>query len=379
MAGKSGNWIRQSLVLFQFVISIGILTGTLLIKDQLNFMQNKSLGYDKDQILVINSLDSLAQTKFKVLKDVLEQKPLIQAVTSSSSLPGTSVGETVFKVEKDGQMQQQEFKTLQGDQDYLKTFGMKVKMGRFYRSDDKQSNSSFVVNETAAKLLGWENPINKKMGYFHQEEHGSVIGVIEDFNFFSLHNPIEPLVITFNNDPGANMIVRFKPGDEEKMIADVKSVWEEVVPNYPFEYSFLNQSLRDQYAADKNQNTLITAMSVLCIVISLIGLTGLSAFNVNQRKKEIGIRKVLGAFTSQIMTIIFADTLKLVILAGFIATPITYFVINQWMDNFAYQAPFNFVLLIIAVLVTIVLTFMIVSTNVIKTARKNPTETLRQE
>jgi putative ABC transport system permease protein len=115
-------------------------------------------------------------------------------------------------------------------------------------------------------------------------------------------------------------------------------------------------------------------MSVLCIVISLIGLTGLSAFNVNQRQKEIGIRKVLGALTSQIMTIIFADTLKLVILAGVIATPITYFC-DQWMDNFAYQAPFNFVLLIIAVLVTIVLTFMIVSTNVIKTARKNPTET----
>ncbi|MFT6216153.1 MAG: putative ABC transport system permease protein [Roseivirga sp.] len=304
---------------------------------------------------------------------MLKQKPLIQAVTSTSSLPGTSVGETVFKVEKDGQ-QQQKFKTLQGDQDYLKTFGMKVKMGRFYRSDDSQANGSFVVNETAAKLLGWENPIDKKMGYFHQEEHGSIFGVIEDFNFFSLHNPIEPLVITFNNEPNANMIVRFKPGDEEKMIADVKSVWEEVVPNFPFEYSFLNQSLRDQYAADKNQNTLITAMSVLCIVISLIGLTGLSAFNVNQRQKEIGIRKVLGALTSQIMTIIFADTLKLVILAGVIATPITYFC-DQWMDNFAYQAPFNFVLLIIAVLVTIVLTFMIVSTNVIKTARKNPTET----
>jgi putative ABC transport system permease protein len=147
-----------------------------LIKDQLNFMQNKSLGYDKDQILVINSLDSLAQTKFKVLKDVLEQKPLIQAVTSSSSLPGTSVGETVFKVEKDSQMQQQEFKTLQGDQDYLKTFGMKVKMGRVYRSDDSQANGSFVVNETAAKLLGWENPIDKKWAIFIKKSTAVLLG-----------------------------------------------------------------------------------------------------------------------------------------------------------------------------------------------------------
>lgn len=379
VADKSGNWIRRALVLFQFVISIGVLTGTLLMKDQLNFLQNKELGYDKDQILVIHSQDSVAQAKFKVLKEVFEQNPQIEAVTSSNFLPGTDVGQTVFMVEKDGEMQQQEFKTLQGDANYLETFGISLKEGSFYRGDETRGNAYFVVNETAAKILGWENPIDKKMGFFHQEEPGRVIGVVGDFNFSTLHNPIEPLVIVFNNRSGIHMIVRFKQGNEEKLLDEMRSTWEKTIPNYPFDYSFLNQSLRDQYDADKNQNILITSMSVLCIFISLIGLSGLSAFNVNQRRKEIGIRKVLGAMTSQIIQIIFSDTLKIIIMAGIIATPISYWIINKWVESFAYQAPIGFFSMVISVIVAILLTLSIVSIIVWFTSRKNPSETLRYE
>jgi len=236
-----------------------------------------------------------------------------------------------------------------------------------------------VVNETAAKILGWENPIDKKMGFFHQEEPGRVMGVVGDFNFSTLHNPIEPLVIVFNNRSGIHMIVRFKQGNEEKLLAEMRSTWEKTIPNYPFDYSFLNQSLRDQYDADKNQNILITSMSVLCIFISLIGLSGLSAFNVNQRRKEIGIRKVLGAMTSQIIQIIFSDTLKIIIMAGIIATPISYCIINKWVESFAYQAPIGFFSMVISVIVAILLTLSIVSIIVWFTSRKNPSETLRYE
>ncbi|KYG81726.1 putative ABC transport system permease protein [Roseivirga ehrenbergii] len=379
VADRSGSWIRRGLVLFQFVISIGVLTGTLLMKDQLNFLQDKELGYDKDQILVINSQDSLARTKFKVLKEVFEQNPQIEAVSSSNFLPGTDVGQTVFMVEKDGEMQQQEFKTLQGDANYLETFGMTLKEGTFYRGDETRGNAYFVVNETAARMLGWENAIDKKMGFFHQEEFGRVIGVVGDFNFFSLHNPIEPLVIVFNNQPGSYLIVRFRPGNEENLIASIKSTWEKTIPNYPLNYSFLNQSLRDQYEADKNQNTLITSMSILCIFISLIGLSGLSAFNVSQRRKEIGIRKVLGAMTRQIIQIIFSDTLKIIVLAGIISAPISYWVINKWTENFAYQAPVSFFSMVISVIVAVLLTLSIVSIIVWFTSRKNPSETLRYE
>ncbi|WP_323755675.1 ABC transporter permease [Roseivirga sp.] len=379
VASRSGNWVRRGLVLFQFIISIGVLTGTLLMKDQLNFLQNKELGYDKDQILVINSQDSLTQTKFKVLKEVFEQNPQIEAVSSSDFLPGTDVGQTVFMVEKDGEMHQQEFKTLQGDANYLETFGMSLKEGRFYRGDETRGNAYFVVNETAARMLNWEDPIDKKMGFFHQEEFGRVIGVVNDFNFFSLHNPIEPLVIVFNNQPGSHLIVRFRQGNEENLIAGIKSTWEETILNYPLDYSFLNQSLRDQYEADKNQNTLITSMSILCIFVSLIGLSGLSAFNVNQRRKEIGIRKVLGAMTRQIIQIIFSDTLKIIVLAGVISAPISYFIIKKWAENFAYQAPVSVFSMVISVIVAILLTLSIVSIIVWYTSRKNPSETLRYE
>lgn len=379
VASRSGNWVRRGLVLFQFVISIGVLTGTLLMKDQLNFLQNKELGYDKDQILVINSQDSLTQTKFKVLKEVFEQNPQIEAVSSSNFLPGTDVGQTVFMVEKDGEMQQQEFKTLRGDANYLETFGISLKQGKFYRGDETRGNIYFVVNETAARILDWESPIDKKMGFFHQEEFGRVIGVVNDFNFSSLHNPIEPLVIVFDNRPGSHLIVRFRQGNEEKLIAGIKSTWEETIPNYPLDYSFLNQSLRDQYEADKNQNTLITSMSILCIFISLIGLSGLSAFNVSQRRKEIGIRKVLGAMTRQIIQIIFSDTLKIIVLAGIISAPISYWIINKWTENFAYQAPVSFFSMVISVIVAVLLTLSIVSIIVWFTSRKNPSETLRYE
>lgn len=379
VANRSGNTVRQGLVLFQFVISIGVLLSTLLMSDQISFIKSKDLGFSKDQIILINTSDSVAQAKYRVLKNALEGNLSIEKVTSSDFIAGTDVGQIVFNVDRDGEMVNQEFKMIHGDEDYLATFQIPLKQGRTYTGAETRGNQYFVINEMAAKELGWDEPIGKKLGFFHQDDPGQVIGVIRDFNHFSLHNPIEPLVFVFNPTPGRNLIVRFNQQQVSEALDAINQEWDKVLPNYPLEYGFLNARLNDQYEADQTQNKLISAMTALCIVISLIGLTGLTSFNISQRRKEIGIRKVLGAMSGQIVMIMFSNTLKLIVIAGIIATPLAYLAISEWMQNFMYQSAINIGLIIVGLLAALVLTFFLVSGLVMKTARKNPVDTLRYE
>ena len=379
-ASHNGGWLRQGLVLFQFVISIGVLSATLLMKDQISFLQSKDLGYAKDQILVLNTSDSTRMARTQTLKDQLNQSPYIESVSSSWDLPGVSIRTMVFRVQTaEGDMMPQEFKFIHCGEEYLETLQIPLKEGAFFRGDETSGNAYFVVNETAAKAIGWDEPIGKKMGFFHQDDPGQVIGVVNDFNFFSLHNPIEPLVFVFNPGRAGRLIVRYKAGNEREALDHIKQSWSSVLPEYPADITFLNQSLHEQYEADQNQNTLISAMTVLCILISLIGLSGLSAFTVNQRSKEIGVRKVLGAMSGQIIGMVFSGTMKLVLLATLLAVPLTYLVINRWNSNFAYQAGFNGLLVAAAVLLSLLLTFVIVGGHTWRTARRNPSDTLRYE
>jgi len=379
VAGRGGNWLRQGLVTFQFIISIGVLVSTFLMKDQINFLQEQPMGFAQEQLLMVNLRDSVAQTKYAVLKNQLEQEAAIIGVTSSSFAPVEGIGSMVFKVEKEGEMQQQEFKYINGGSDYIETLGIELIDGRFFDENITAGNQYFVVNQTTASLLGWEEPVGKKMGYFHQETPGQIIGVVKDFNFFSLHNPIEPLVMVYNPNPGQHLILRFEQGQEQAAISALTAAWNEVVPNYPLDYRFLKETLKAQYEADATQNKLVGFMTALCVIISLIGLMGLTAFSVDQKRKEIGIRKVLGALSFQIIGLVYTKTFQLLLLASVIALPISYYAMNVWYQNFEYQTPINFLLMGSGVLAVIMATFLLVSAFVLNTARKNPTESLRSE
>lgn len=378
-ADTKSNLFRQALVLFQFVISIGVLLSTMLMKDQIDFLQTRDMGFSKDQILLINTSDSIAQSKYQVLKDALEATSSIEQVTSSNFIPGTDIGRIVFNVDKEGEMVQQEFKFIHGDEDYLETFQIPLKDGRTYDGTESRGNQYFVINEKAAEQLGWEDPIGKKLGFFHQEVPGQVIGVMKDFNHFSLHNPIEPLVFVYNPQPGRNLIVRFNQNNVKEAIEAIKTNWETALPNYPLEYSFLNDRMNNLYEADRTQSKLISTMTILCVVISLIGLTGLTSFNISQRRKEIGIRKVLGAMTGRIIGLMFSGTLRLIVLAALIATPLSFLIVSKWMQNFEYQTAINIGLIVLGILAAIILTFLLVGSLVVNTARKNPVDSLRYE
>lgn len=376
---KTGQLIRQGLVLFQFIISIGVLLSTLLMKDQISFIQTRDMGFEKDQILMVTTRDSVTQSRYTAMKNALESYPIIENVTSSNFLAGSDIGQIVFKVEQDGEMKQMEFKFMQGGADYLETFGIPLAEGEFFSKDETRGNAKFVINETAAREIGWENPIGKKLGFFHQQEPGQVIGVVRDFNHFSLHNPIEPLVFAFNPNPGRHLIVRFNQDQAADAVKVVEGVWNDQLPNYPFEYSFLNERLNESYEADRTQSKLITFMTILCAIISLIGLIGLTAFNIDQRRKEIGIRKVLGAMSPQIVRLMYSGTFKLLIIASFIAIPLAYLGINKWSQSFEYQTGVNIGLIVLGVGTALLLTFLLVSTLVFNSAQKNPANTLRQD
>ncbi|WP_286755331.1 ABC transporter permease [Roseivirga sp. UBA838] len=378
-SGKKGQLMRQGLVLFQFVISIGVLLSTLLMKDQIAFLQNKDMGFEKDQILLITTADSVTQSKYTSMKNALETFPVIEKVTSSDFLPGTNIGQIVFKAEMDGEMKQIEFKYLHGGADYLETLGIPLAEGEFFSPNETRGNAKFVINQTAAKAIGWQEPLGKKMGFFHQEQPGHVIGVVRDFNHFSLHNPIEPLVFVFNPNPGQHLIVRFNQNNAGEALAAAQQVWNEQLPNYPFEYSFFNDRLNEQYEADKTQSQLIGFMTILCAAISIIGLIGLTSFTIDQRRKEIGIRKVLGAMSGQIVTIMYSGTFKLILLASLIATPLAYWGINRWSQNFIYQSQLNIGLLLTGLAVALCTSFVLVAAIVMNSALKNPVKTLRQE
>jgi putative ABC transport system permease protein len=350
------------------------------MRDQISFLQQSDLGFAKDQLIVLNTLDSASQARSQTIQDELTKSPFIESATSSAYGPGVDIGRIVFTIHNNGEEAEQEFKFIHCSEDYLETLQIPLKEGTFFTGLEGRGNTHFVINETAAKRFGWEgNAVGQKLGFFHQETPGEVIGVVRDFNFFSLHNPIEPLVFVFNEGSGNRILARFGANAEAEAMAHIQSVWDEVLPDYPLEYTFLNEQLREQYDADQNQNQLITIMTVLCIIISLIGLSGLSAFNVSQRSKEIGVRKVLGAMSGQIVRLVFSSTLRLILLAALIATPLTYLSINSWSENFAYKTGFNVLMLVLAIGVSLVLTFVIVGGHVWKTARRNPSDTLRYE
>lgn len=371
--------LRRILVLFQFIISIGVLMATLLMRDQLSFLQQKDLGFEKDQILLINLRDSVARANYQVLKNSLESNPMIEKVSSSNFIPGTSIGAMVFKVDDEGEMKNQEFKYINGGADYLETFGIELLKGNFFRGDEQRGNQYFVINETAARKLGWDEPVGKRLGFFHQENPGQVIGMVKDFNFFSLHNPIEPLIFVFNPNPGNQLIVRFKQQNEADVLQTVQAAWEQTIVDYPLDAQFLQNQIHEQYEADRTQNKLIGFMSAFCAIISLIGLTGLTAFNVDQRKKEIGVRKVLGALPTQLVRLLFSDIFRLMLIAGIVAAPLSYYGVGRWMQNFEYQTGINTLLLVMGIAVSVVVTFVLVSALVLNAIRRNPVETLRSE
>lgn len=267
------------------------------------------------------------------------------------------------------------------DDNYLKTMGIEVVKGRSFQPGLKTDvDNIFIVNEAAAKLMGWgDDAVGKKMRWFHGESDGQVIGVVKDFNFRSLHNPVEPLILVKSRDEGGFLYLKLAGENLPETMEYIRSKWAGFDPNHPFEYFFLDQRFNEQYKADETQYKLLSNLSYICIFISLLGLLGLSAFTAAQRTKEIGIRKVHGASTGRIIYLLYKDVMYLVLIAAVLVVPAAFYMISQWMGNFAYQTSISYFTFAVVTIMALIFSFFTVGFHSLKTAATNPVNSLKHE
>lgn len=379
---KSSHYFRRILTTLQFAISIFVVACTLLMKQQIDYVRNKELGFSGENTVVLPIQDTLVERQINGIKSEFLRHPGITGATTSYSVPGHNVnGGPVMWAEGESGMQQQQFTMMAVGEDFISTMGIEILQGRdFQKGPDADKDHIFIVNEAAAKLMGWkDDAVGKKLKWFHSTKDGQVIGVVKDFNFSSLHNPIDPLLIIKSGDQGGNLFLKVKGEGLVKTMDHIRSQWTKYDPNHPYEYFFLDERFNEQYREDETQHTLLSGLSYICIFISLLGLLGLSAFSATQRTKEIGVRKVHGASIPQIILLLYKDVAVLVLVASVLIVPLAYWLMSVWMGNFAYKTDINFLLFPAVALLAILFSFLTVAFHSLKTARTNPAESLKYE
>jgi putative ABC transport system permease protein len=378
---KSNHLLRKVLITTQFSVSIFVVVCTLFMQDQIDYVRSKELGFDKENVVLLHIEDTLMQNHISAIKNEFLQNPRITAATTGYNVMGIDMSGGVMWAESETGMKQQAFSLMFVGENYLKTMAIKLLSGRdFQLGPQADVKDVFLANEAAAKLMGWGNEgVGKKVKFFHGETNGQVIGIVKDFNFSSLHNAIDPLLIVKADKEGGYLYLRVLGEDLPKTLRFIKEKWTQYDTSHPFEYSFLDQRFNEQYKADEVQHKLLSGLSSICIFISLLGLLGLSAFSATQRTKEIGVRKVLGATVSNIIYMLSKDVLLLVVVASVLVIPVSYWVIDGWMSNFAYRTELNYLFFVFVTVMALGFVFLTVAFHSLKTARTNPSKSLRTE
>jgi putative ABC transport system permease protein len=382
---RGGNIsLRKVLVVFQFSISIILIIATVIVFQQLNYIQNKSLGFDKEHVVTLRNNAGL-NNSFKSFKDELLSNSNIKDVALSSRIPSGRLLDSQGSQLYNGNSlapSKADIKYVVADENFIPTYGIKIVAGRNFSKDYGTDTSSFLINETAVKALGLksnEDAIGK--GFQYGGQKGTIAGVFNDFNFESLHQRIIPLVLfeSSNGTGSYNNISIKTSGNVPAAIAQIEKTWKKFLPETPFEYQFLDNRYAKLYEAEERQSSIFTIFSCIAIFIACLGLFGLSAFTISQRVKEIGVRKVLGASTGNIVKLISTDFLILVIIAAVIAFPVAWFVMNHWLQSFAYRINIGWAVFVLSAIIALLIAFATISFQAIKAAVANPVKSLRSE
>jgi putative ABC transport system permease protein len=382
--------LRKGLIIGQFTASIVMIICTMIIGDQVKYLQNKDLGYNKDQVIIVptnkNRADGYALAQ--LYKNELLKNPQVQSVSASTFSFAESSWVTLGY--SDAKKQFHSFQYNEIDASFIDAMQIPVLQGRsFSSSNTADSNNSVMVNETFLKEYSIKDPIGKRFGNYSQQ----IIGVVKDFNYQSLHDRIEPLVLSLKfdtlarqssdvslaNEPKPRISVRMKAGSLQNNINILKTTWHAVAPNQDFEYHFLDEKLAASYEQEQKSATVVTIASALSIFIACMGLFGLATLTVTRRTKEIGIRKVLGANVTELVRLLSKDFLVLVVIASVIAFPIAWWAMNAWLSDFAYRTSIAWWVFAIAGIASIIIAFVTISTQAIKAAMANPVKSLRTE
>jgi len=391
---SSNSFMRNLLVVFQFTISIVLFISTLIVYKQLHYIQNKRLGFDKENIIVIKRGWAIGQnpdgtpqepignrTVFDVFKNELLQNPQIMAVAGVGNLPGMGFEDFIAKADGASDEARLQFNYIQGDFDFAETMKFEFLEGRFFSRKIASDSLAVVINESAAKLLGYERPyVGKRIGFIGNSDFFiHIIGVVKDFHYESLHHPIEPLVIGLENITRTYIAVRLHPQNIVSAVSFLEETWNKYIPYKPFEYFFFDEDYDNLYKAEQRTGMVFTIFSVLAIIIACLGLLGLASFTTEQRTKEIGIRKVLGASVSNIILKLSNEFIKWVIIANIIGWPIAWFISNKWLQSFAYRINIDLWIFTFSGGIVLFIALLTVSWQAIRAATANPVESLRYE
>ena len=379
-----GISLRKALVVFQFSMSITLIAATAIVYTQLKYVDRHDLGFQKDQMLIINfEGDGKVQQQIEVVKKAIANNPGVLAVAASRAVPGEFLPNAGTEIQDpNGQMIFKGPFIYEIDFDFIPSYHIPLIAGRNYsRSYITDSAQAMVINEAAARMFGYTDPaaaVGKKFNQWGRS--GTIIGVVKDFNFRSLHQAVEPLTLRYGYPDMLNRIsVSIKGDNISSTLAGLKRTWDVVAPQRPFMYHFLDESFGAQYESDRHFQQLFTLFSILAIAIACLGLFGLSTFMAQQRVKEIGIRKVLGSSATSIVLLLSKDFIKLVILAGAVAIPLCWWAMNQWLQGFAYRITIGPLVFIEAGMIALAVAVVTIAWQSVKAARANPVKSLRTE
>lgn len=375
-AAKSGK-LRSSLVVFQFFLSIVLIISTSIVYDQINFIKNRNLGFDKDKIIIVNGTDRL-NNDANAFKNSLTQLPVFTSASyTNNHFPGIN-NTTVFKTP--GDKKDYILGKYFADYDHAETMGFEMAEGRYYSRDFPSDSLAVVINEAAVREIGWENPLNEYLidnPGDDSERRLKVIGVIKDFNFESLKTKVRPMIIVLT-DVSRNLLVKYNSSSTEAL-ATLEKQWKDIAPEDQFEYAFMDQEYDALFRTEQKLGDLFTIMSGVAIFIACVGLFGLASYMAEQRVKEIGIRKSMGATVPGLMKLLSVEFIKLIGIAFLISIYPAYYFMNDWLGEFAFRVDINWLNFVIAGVVAFVLAWLTVSYHAFQAARKNPVDSLKYE
>jgi putative ABC transport system permease protein len=380
--GKHGAIFRKTLVVFQFGISVLLITSVSIVMSQMHYARTSDMGFNKEQSMIVRLDNNAIWDKKVQFKKELQAEPAVSGVSLMSGEPGGFHDTYGFEAEaQPGEklMLNTEF----ADFEYAKTLGLKIIAGRDFSPDfPADSSDAVIINHTAATQLGYtpEKAIGKWVKNIAADSlRRTIVGVVEDYHYASLRQPIGPLVISTRKDDRRLALIKLKTANIQQAIERVKEAYMAVAPDYPFEYSFLDEKFDQLYKTEVKQESLLSIFSVIAICIACLGLFGLASYTAIKRTKEIGVRKVLGSSVENIVLLLSKDLLKPVIIGTLIAVPIGYFVMQKWLQGFAYRVTVHWWVFVLAAIAAVIIAMITVSAQAIKAAVANPVESLRSE
>ena len=380
---SKGIWLRKTLVVLQFVAAIGMICTTLIVSRQIDYIKNKHLGFEKEQVINIGIGDSGLASGIESFKQSLDNNSNVISTAYSNNMPGNTFGRSGVNIEGGNQDEPWIVSVMSMDENYLNAMKMELAAGRNYdESFGSDQQESIIINEAMMESLGWDEAVGKNL-VFGNGTTRKIIGVIKDFHFSSMRHKIEPLMIFYNPGPNNTLVVKLSADDLRGTLDFIEAEWNSTFPNYPFDYQFFDQEFNQIYASDELFANLVNTFTGLSIILSALGLFGLSFFMVEQRKKEIGVRKVLGSTIRQIVQLLMREFVVLIVVANVIAWPIAFYFLKGWISDFQYRIDLlgidNLLIYLFAGLGALIIAMIAVSYKSISAALSNPVNSLRDE